>query len=293
MDLALLALLVVASAAAWPLNRWALRHGATPVGIGIVLSVVTLAAGIVGSAVSHQPLYHPAAFFFGALGGIAFGAGFVLIILRCLAMGPMGPTATAYSLGLAGTVLATLLVPYALRPSVAVYAGFAATLVVVVLLGLVRAEQTPSAVASGAQPRDWQRLVVAGWGFSALYGATQILAGRFAPQAPFGFLAAQALVSLLLLLIVASSGRVGWPRAPDIVAGAGTGIIMAALVPVSTTAMGGTEAAPHFYPISVAAPPALAILLGALAYRERLTVWGWIACALGIGALVLLGLPRV
>lgn len=281
----LVCLLVAAGGAVWPLNRFALRHGATPVGIGIVLSAVTLAGGLVGALVTGQPIYHPAAFFYGALGGLTYAVGFVLIILRCLAIGPIGPTAVASTLGFAGTVLATAIVPYAPPATVALYAGMGATLLAVVLMAIA------PVTTRGGPGSDWSRLVMAGWAFSAIASAAQFLSGRFAPQAPFGYIVAQALVSLLLLLIVASTGGSGRPKAPDLLAGAGTGLIAAALVPLSATVMTGMLTV-TVYPVVVAAPALLIVLLGALAYRERLTVWGWISCASGIAALALLSLPR-
>jgi hypothetical protein len=281
----LLALSVLATAAVWPLDRWAFRHGGTPVGTGIVLSVVTLAAGIVGSVATGQPIYHPAAFFFGALGGIAYAVGFVLIILQCLATGPLGPTAAASTLGLAGTALATLLVPYAPVTPGVLYAGLALSVLAVVLLGAAPVER-------GKRRTDYSVLIVAGWAFVSLASATQFLSGRFAPQAPFGYLVAQALVSLLLLLIVASTRTGSWPRAADLLAGIGTGIVPAVLVPLSATSMSGMNAA-AVYPVTVAAPVLLVAALGGFVFRERLTVWGWIACAAGIAALVLMSLPRM
>ena len=278
-------LLVAATMAIWPLNRWALRHGATPVGTGIVLSAVTLVGGVVGSLVTGQAIYHPAAFFFGALGGIAYAVGFVLILLKCLAIGPMGPTAIASSLGFAGTVLATLTVAYAPPASPALFAGLGASLLAVLLMA---AAPVTTRGESGA---DWSRLIVAGWAFLVIASAAQFLSGRFAPQAPFGYIVAQALVSLLLLLIVASTGTAGRPKVPDLLAGVGTGALAAALIPLSATAVSGMQAV-TVYPVVVAAPALLVVALGALAYRERLTVWGWLACAAGVAALVLLSLPR-
>jgi hypothetical protein len=281
----LLSVLVVASAAVWPLCRWSVRSGGSPVGTGIVLSAVSLAGGLVGSLATDSVVYEPAAFFYGALGGIAWAVGFVLLTLRCLAIGPIGPTAVVSALSFAGTVVATMTVPFAPPATAALYAGLGATLLSVIVAGAARM----AVKSEGAG--DWSRLAVAGWGFSALASGAQFLSGRFAPGAPFGYLVAQALVALLLLAIVATSRSGTRPRLPDLVAGAGAGVLTTVLAPLSASLLADLQAV-AVYPVVVAAPAATVAVLGAAAYREKLTLWGWLATASGVAALALLALPR-
>ena len=276
-----LGLLVAATAVIWPLNRWALRHGATPLGTGIILSLVALAGGAVSALSAGQPLYDPAAFFYGSLGGISFAVGFVLLILKCLGEGPIAPAAAAYSLALAGSVLAGLSVPYGPELSTGIIASFAAVLVSLGLIGLAPMR------AGGKREREWGARAVGGWAFMAVTGATQFLAGRFAPSSPFGYIIAQKLVSLLILLLVASTRGGARVCAADLLAGAGTGLVATAVVWLGTAATDAMVSV-WVYPFSVASPLALVLVGSALLSRDRIGAWGWAACLLALAAMVLL-----
>lgn len=287
MDMLLVSLAVVLSTAIWPLNRWALSRGGSPAGIGIVLSVVGLAGGLVVARITHQPVYHPAAFFLGSLAGVAYAIGFVLLLLRCLERGPAGPVVAANGLALAAPVAASLLFPYAPVPPLPVLVGLgtaALALVLLTLLPLVRDR------AGDARRARWRIMLVLGWLLTGLGGVAQLASARYAPQAAAATIISQYLMSLLVLLVAASAGA-GWPKGPDLAAGVATGLVSAVVLPATFTAL---EAMPGAlaYAIAAAGPAFLVVLLGRVVWKQRLTVWGWLGCAAGVAAIVLVSLPR-
>jgi uncharacterized membrane protein len=190
-------------------------------------------------------------------------------------------------LAAAAPVLLGLLMPGAAGmpgPPVAVLVGLGSAGVSI----LVLVAAPPMRGASADRPRSapWSARIAMGWLFCSLAALTQTLSGRYAPHAPFAYFIAQYLVCLLCLLTVASA-RNAWPRLPDLAAGAGTAAVTALVVPVGFSALAGVEARAIF-PLIAIAPAVVMLVLGWLAYRERLSAWAWIGSAAGVAGIILL-----
>jgi drug/metabolite transporter (DMT)-like permease len=131
---------------------------------------------------------------------------------------------------------------------------------------------------------------MAGWAWSGVSMACQFLASQYAPGAPLAFLVAMYVVSGLILLGVLLARRAGRPRGFEIVAGLGTGAMVT--VSVALTLWVLTRMSPVVvYPVTVAGPIVLMMLIGAAAFKERIGWTGWMAAGLGIGGIALLAMP--
>jgi drug/metabolite transporter (DMT)-like permease len=285
-DLVLLMLLVLNSTALWPLNRWAMMRQARTECLGIVLTAV-LAAGVVPvSMMMGKPLMAPPAILFGSLAGIAYAVGFILIIFYCLKIGPSGPTVTINNMGLLWPVVLDLgLFRGGTAVPLLTWIGLAATLLALVLMGWGHGRNPGAAPVS----RRWAMWAVIGWVFSGISMGSQFLSSRYAPQAPFAFPLFMSLVALAILSAVSLVKRHGRFRREEVIAGGLTGLMMIFGIPATLILLTRMSAAIVF-PVTVAGPAVLMLLVGHFIFKEHLSRTGWIASLLGVSGIVLLSL---
>ena len=283
-DLVLLMLLVLNSTALWPLNRWAMMRQARTEYIGIVLTAVLAAGAALASVLMGKPLMAPPAILFGSLAGIAYAVGFILIIFYCLKIGPSGPTVTINNMGLLWPVVLDLglfrggtAVPLLTR------IGLAATLLALALMGWGHGRNPGAAPVS----RRWAMWAVIGWVFSGISMSSQFLSSRYAPRAPFAFPLFMSLVALAILAAVALVKRGGRFRREEVVAGGLTGLMMIFGIPATLILLTRMSAAIVF-PVTVAGPAVLMLLVGHFILKEHLSRTGWIASLLGVAGIILL-----
>ncbi|MCE9616030.1 MAG: EamA family transporter [Lentisphaerae bacterium] len=286
MDLVLLALLVLNSTALWPLNRWAMMRDARTECLGMVLTA-TLAIG--AAAVSFamgKPLLVGPALLWGAVAGIAYAVGFILIIFYCLKIGPVGPTVTINNMGLLGPVVLDLVL-YSGGKAIAplTWVGLLATFLALVLMGWGHQAQAGVAPVT----RRWALWVVVGWGFSALSMGSQFLSSHYAPEAPFAFVVSMSVVAFVILSAVSAAKGHRHLRREEVIAGGVTGLMMVFGIPVTLILLTRLSAAVVF-PVTVAGPAVLMLLIGHALLKERLSPMGWTASVLGVAGLVLLSL---
>jgi drug/metabolite transporter (DMT)-like permease len=136
----------------------------------------------------------------------------------------------------------------------------------------------------------WAAWVLAGWVMSGISMSCQFLASQYAPRAPLAFLMAMYVVSGLILLGVLLVQHTGRPRWFEILAGVGTGAMITCSLALTLWVL--TRMSPVVvYPVTVAGPIVLMMLIGAAAFKERIGWTGWLAAAFGIGGIALLALP--
>jgi drug/metabolite transporter (DMT)-like permease len=283
-DLILLSLLVLSSTALWPLNRWAMSRGARTEPIGIVISLVAAPGAMALSLALQKPFLVSAALGLGALAGVAYAVGFILIIFYCLNIGPSGPTVTINNMGLLWPV-AISIVFYSGGKDIPplTWAGMAAAVGALLLMGWSHAED------SGARPmtRHWAKWAIIGWVFSGISMGSQFLSSHYAPEAPFGYTASMFAVSWVILAIVMRVKRGGRLRREELIAGGVTGLMMTGMLPLTIVLLTRMSAA-VVYPVTVAGPAVLMLLVGHLVFKERLSALGWVASVLGVIGIVLL-----
>ena len=166
------------------------------------------------------------------------------------------------------------------------WAGFLATLFALVLMGWGRSGQ------AGAAPvtRRWALWALAGWAFSALSMGCQLLSSRYAPQAPLRLRRLHEPRCLRhpwrLSLLARPGGR---PRSEELIAGGVTGLMMVLGIPLTLVLLTRIPAAIVF-PVTVAGPAVLMLLIGHSLLHERLSPLGWAASVSGVAGIILLSL---
>jgi drug/metabolite transporter (DMT)-like permease len=265
----------------WPLNRWAVRRGARRDAIGVCIGVVALAIMVLAALLSGKPLLVKPALLFGAIGGAAYAVGFVLIIFYCLKIGPVGPTVTVNNLGLLWPVIIGMIWFSKDAPSWLVVAGVILTVAALILIGW-------SCSKDGALSRKWVVWVFIGWCFSGVSMSCQLLSSKTAPDGMFAYVAAGFGLSAILLAVPLLK-RGGALRRAEVIAGAGTGIIVGFVLPATLWLLTRMPASVIF-PVTVASPAVLMLLTSHFVFKEKLSALGWTGCFLGVAGIVLLNL---
>lgn len=285
-DLVWLTIIVLFATAMWPLNRWAMRSGARPEMIGICVSAVATALASLIAWASGQVLLSPAGLLLGGVAGVAYAVGFIMIIFYCLKIGPAGPTVTVNNLGLLGPVVVSLLCfSGSGQSSLIVFIGGGVT---ILALGLVAWNRSNDQGTTPITAR-WARWVLVGWAFSVVSMTMQFLSSQYAPAAPYAYVTGSYAVAFIVLGVVALVKRNGALRPEEWLAGIGTGIMVGIFLPVTLLLLTRMAAAIVF-PVTVAGPVVLMLLIGHFLLHERLNPAGWAASLLGLCGLILLSM---
>jgi drug/metabolite transporter (DMT)-like permease len=280
----LLAVVVVASTAFWPCSRWALKRKARPEVMGVIASVVTAVCVACICRAAGKPPASPPAVFYGVLTALFSTTGFYLIIFRCLTVGPSGPTVTMNNLGLLWPVALSLACAGGTaRPSAFVYAGLVATVASLVCMAFNRADGAEARRAG----RQWFKLVFLGWVLSGLSLTCQFLASARAPGMGFQFTCIVYTGVAFLLALRLLFMRVAAVAKEEVLAGLFNGVSFVVAVPLTQVLLARISAAIVF-PVAVASPIVIMLLVGHFIYRERLNAAGWVASVLGVVGIVLL-----
>ncbi|MBM4084776.1 MAG: hypothetical protein FJ272_08310 [Planctomycetes bacterium] len=274
----LLTTIVLAATAIWPLGRWALKDNGEPGVVGFWVSLTVAAACAIGTALTGDWRGAPAGVWLaGAAMSVAYAVGFWICVMRALQVGPAGPTATVNNMAMVAGVLYGLLVLTPGRGTAWTWVGLASVCAALVLLGLGKPAENGVHRATGAR---WARLVAIGGAFSCLSFVIQAHVGTLYPNHKYVFGAAGFGLSALLLLPPMLRQPARFTRRRERGGGIALGVVNAATLPLTllTIRQLGAEVV---FPVTVATPILLVLVIGRVFYRERLSAATWIACVLG------------
>ncbi|MEI6972144.1 MAG: DMT family transporter [bacterium] len=278
MDWILLVLIVLAATAIWPVGRWALKDNGEPGVVGFWVALTAAVGSAFAVAFSGEWRGAPAGVWVAAgLMSVAYAVGFWICIMRALQIGPAGPTVTINNMAMVAGVLYGLAMLTPGRATVWTWIGLAGVCAALVLLGLGKPAENGVHRSIGAR---WARLVAMGGAFSCLSFVIQAHVGTLYPAYKYVFsVAAYGLAALLLLpAMLRRPERFGLrhQRLGGIVLGA----VNAATMPLTllTIQRLGAEVV---FPVAVATPILLMLIIGRVFYKERLSAAAWAACILG------------
>lgn len=297
----LISLVVLSSTLLWPVNRWATRSGARPEAMGIVGSLVGIPLAILLGLALGSPLLAHRALLIGAVGGVAYAVGFVLIIFFCLRIGPTGPTVTLNNMGLVWPVLIGLLWFAPAAPAAVQWFGFGCTLLALALTGANRSRDEAVTPITAR----WAGWALVGWVFAGISMSCQYLDSQLAPNTPYAYLLASFTVALVICLGISIVKRIvtvhegetqqrnSLPTHVEALAGVSVGAINVFSITLTILLLGPLHVSPAIVmPVTVAGPVILMLLIGHVILKERLNSLGWTASALGLAGVVCLSLSR-
>jgi drug/metabolite transporter (DMT)-like permease len=278
---------VVLATLLWPVNRWVMGRGGRPEAFGLATAVTAALISSPLALASGQSLADPVVWSVGAVIGVAFAVGYFMVIMHCLRIGPTGPTAAVNNMGLVWPVVAGLVWPESRSLGWELVSGLALVVVGLALFG-VASSRAPAVTGLS---RRWVAWVLLGWLLAGVSMTAQYVGTVLVPDGPLALTAAFYLVAVLVLTaILGRRGRLSLSRL-ELAGGAVNGLISAAAM-VTTLLSLRHFRAEIVFPVTVALPILLVLLLSAAVYRERLTVLSWAACATGGAGLVVLTLTR-
>lgn len=265
--------------AIWPVARWTLKDDGNPRVMGVWLSLTAALVSAVSLLLRGGTFADSGVWLAGLVLSVAYAVGFVILMMRCLQIGPAGPTVTVNnSMMVCGVLYAVVwLDPHV--PDPWIIFGAIGVVVGLSFVGLGNRPEGEGRTRAGA---GWARLVALGGVFAALSFMTQTYVGLRHPGldsgqlftvAGFGMSAVILLLTLIRdpLTLVRRRRELGG----GIVLGVGNGIGL----PLTMAAFEhlGAEIV---LPVTVASPMVLVTLIGAIAYREKLTRLMWLGCIL-------------
>jgi drug/metabolite transporter (DMT)-like permease len=281
----LLLLLLAMGISIWPVGRWG-TGGGSAAAMGFWISLTTgLASALVlagrGLPPAWMGLLVP-----GLLMGFAYAVGFCLLIMHALKIGPAGPTVTINNVALVAGVLYNWFWLRPQRPTAALLAGIIGVCGALLLIGLNRSGVRGD---GRAMSRRWALLVIPGGLLSALSFMMQTYAGIRHPGAESGLVFATIVFlfsAVILLPVVLREERKTWSWRP-VMAGVVIGVVNATGTPIGMTIMGsvGPEV---FFPVTVAMPIIVMLIVGHFFYAERLDRRTTAGCVLAAASVALL-----
>ena len=286
MNFILLFIIVILTTIMWPITRWAVRRGARTHCLGMCISAIGMVVGIISALLKGEDIFVIKSMLFGSVMGVAYSVGFCLIIFYCLKIGPSGPTVAMNNLGLLGPVFVSLIwFSKGKSPSTIVISGIAVTLSSLILMVWSRSDSKKD--TKNPISGRWVIWVFAGWAFSCLSLTCQFLASQYEPDHPYAFLISAFAVSFVILVIVSLlKGNIS-PRREEIIAGAYTGCVSGISMPIIFFLLNQMHAA-IVYPVTVASPIVLVMLIGRYFLKESVNKVGWIASILAVFGIILI-----
>lgn len=280
----LLAIVVIAATAIWPLGRWTLGTNGDSAATGFWVSLTVAGISAVISAFTEEAHAVPAVWLAGLAMGSAYALGFWICTMRALQIGPAGPTVTINNMAMVCGVLYSVLVLATGRLNGWMVTGLAGTCMALLLLGW---NQTPENGTPRVTGSRWARLIAAGGMLSCVSFVAQTHVGTLYPghKYLFGASAFGSAAIILLPWMMCQPSRFFLRR--ERTGGLLLGLINAVILPLSllTIHLLGAEVA---LPVTVATPILLMLILGKVFYREHLRPATWIACLLGAVSVALL-----
>jgi len=280
-----LGLSIVGSTLMWPLNRRVADSGSRPLAYGFWISATGAAVALVASLATGQDLGNPRVWLVGAVMGAAFAFGYCFALQRCVAIGPLGPSAAVNNMGLLWPVVigAVWLDPHPLgAPS---WIGLAAVAVSFVLFGA----GSGGGDSAKRLSMEWGFWALATWVASGVSMSAQLVGSLAAPGSPVPLVGACLATSAALLLPFAIRRRALRPTRIEFGAGLANGIFQVAGVSFMLLALRRLPVEVVF-PFAIGVPLIATLLLGRFVYRDTVSPAGWAASGVGLAGLVLLSL---
>lgn len=280
----LLLLFIVATATVlWPIGRWALAGDGKPAVMGFWVSITTAVITWGWVFAAGAPIRVGSVWIAGAFLGVAYSVGFILLIMRALQIGPVGPTVTVNNMAMICGVVCEIVWFRPHVPGVATIAGITGVCAALVMIGVGRSKEDAGPHAASAR---WFAYVLAGGALSGVSFISQTYVG--ATQATHGWLFAAVgfLVSALILAPAALRGGMTLRGRREPIGGLLIGVCNGVILPLTIAAI--ERIGSHVVlPLTVASPMILMLVIGRIFYRERLRRAAWIACVVGGASIAL------
>jgi drug/metabolite transporter (DMT)-like permease len=280
-----LVLSIVGSTLMWPLNRRVADSGSRPLAYGFWISATGAVTATLVSLATRQDLANPRLWLVGAVMGAAFAFGYCFALQRCVAMGPLGPSAAVNNMGLLWPVVigAVWLDPHPLGAPA--WIGLAAVAVSLLLFGA----GSGGGDSAKRLSMEWGLWALATWAASGVSMSAQLMGSLTAPESPVPLVAACLATSTVLLAPFAARARAIVPTRLELAAGAANGLFQVAGVTFMLLALRNLPVEVVF-PFAIGAPLIATLVIGRLVYRDAVSPAGWAASGVGLAGLVLLSL---
>jgi drug/metabolite transporter (DMT)-like permease len=278
-----LTFVVVISTAIWPLGRWALAGGGNYRAFGFWTSLAAALSSFLALLQRGAAQNCGTVWLASGIMGLAYSVGFILLIMRCIQIGPIGPTVTINNSAMICGVLYGVLWLNPHVPNAYIICGGVASFAAMFILGM---DGRSRDAKPDPRNREWSRLVMLGGMLSGVSFMTQTYVGVRHPglDPALFYCAAGFSASAVILLFPLLRTPMHLVRPRILLGGLALGLGNSMSIP-SVLKSFETLGPEIVLPVTVISPMVCVLLLGRLAYRERLSRMTWVGCLVAIAAL--------
>ena len=284
MDYILLTVVIALTTVTWLISYFSVNKGAKSYSIGVCATFVFGIGIVISAFVFRQPLYNPKALLLGAVAGIGDAAGYYLIILHCLKIGPSGPTVAMYNLSLVWPIVIGVIF-FSEKVTSRMLIGIILVILSLVLMAWNRSEKDLTVSFS----RKWFFLAFIGWVIAGITLTCQLLTTRYAPGYTYSYLLGMVIVDFVILFFIVLFKEKKFPVKREIIAGVLIAVISLAVGPISLGLISKLPAV-IIFPAIYISPILIMLLIGKLFLNEKLNKAGWAASIAGVVGIVFLNI---
>ncbi len=290
MNVFLLAAGVAGATGFWIVNRWAGRIGART---GAYTFWLVLFSALISGPLAWlfgQSLRSPILWTCGSIVGLAYAACLGLMMYG-LKKGPSGPVVASNNMGLLWPVLISVVWLNPRQPSATLYIGIVSACAALIILSLssgkTNEQQEGSVNRNRLSAGRWAMTLLLLWMFAGASMGTQAIAATKVPGTPLAFLFVLNLVALTILTPFFLLRRPVQIRRCELVPGIVQGFVQVSTMTCVLLAI-PRIGAEKVFPVTVASPIILMLIIGHFVFHERITRSALAGCVLGAFGLVLL-----
>ncbi|MDO8685728.1 MAG: EamA family transporter [Clostridiales bacterium] len=265
------------------INRNAVNNNARVQTLGVWITGSSMIFSLIFALITNDLVISKYATIFGMLTGISYAFGYLIIMFYCLKIGPSGPTVTINNLGLLWVVILGIVLDWNIKkPSIIVILGISDTISSLALISKNGNRNDKKNINT-----KWIKLIFLCFIFSGISNAASFLATRFDQKNSIAFTIAMQGTSFIILIIISCVKKTLRPNIIEIRSGILTGAITFINIPLIfyiTTLIPGYLV----FPIVSAGPIVLVLLFANFVYKERLNIFGWLSCVIGVAGIILM-----
>ncbi len=258
---------VIASVAIWPINRWCIKNGGDERTLGFWGTIIIAIFSILFLAVSGTDFLVTPIIISAGIVSLSYSIGFLIIIMRCLKIGPSGLTMTINNSAMIFGILYSILVLRPHIPGAFVIIGIVGVLFAITLIGLAK----NNIHNKNYDYKKWYKLVIVGGLLSGVSFMNQAYMGYSHPGVmnTIIFLFWANFFAACILLITSIINKSVIISRKEIKAGAGnaffnsTGLICT----FASISIFGSEMT---FPIVICLPIVIMLFVGRFVYHEKL-----------------------
>jgi drug/metabolite transporter (DMT)-like permease len=281
-------IIVVSSTILWIISKWVMQGDGDSKVQAFWISLTGLIISGIILFFREQPIFITPLIFFGLIVSFTASIGFLTIMMYCLKIGPVGLTMTVNNSMLVFGVVYSIIFLNPHIPNLIVILGIIGSISGLIIIGISTSNQSGN--SQKISPK-WTKLVMIGGGLAGISFMNQAYIGAchpgIDPLMVFIFWISLFSIAILTVLIIYTRSKIIKKR--EMIGGFLIGILtnVALFLTLYSIKLIGAEIV---FPIAVASPMVIMLIIGHFLYKEHLQLKTGIGALLAIISVILLSI---